>query len=130
MLSGVPRALPALLKAQRLSTKAARVGFDWPDDEGVLDKIDEEVGELRAAVTSEGPDRVTAELGDLLFSVAQLARKLGADPEAVLRAANRKFEGRFRALEARFADEGRVVGDVPLADLERIWQEIKDARPV
>jgi MazG family protein len=121
-LDGIPRSLPALPAACEIGKRVAKVGFDWPRPGEVIDKIDEEVHELRHAVTGEGPERV----GDLLFSVAQLARKLGVDPEAVLRAANRKFEGRFRALEARLADQGRVVGDVAPADLERIWQEIKD----
>jgi len=125
-LDGIPRSLPALLAACEIGKRVAKVGFDWPGPGEVIDKVDEEVQELRRAVTGEGPDRVTEELGDLLFSVAQLARTLGVDAEAVLRVANRKFESRFRAVEARLSAEGRDVAAVPLADLERLWQEIKD----
>lgn len=127
-LDGIPRSLPALLAAYEIGKRVAKVDFDWPRVADVIDKIDEELTELREAVGGEGHDRVSEELGDLLFSMAQLARRLGVDPEAALRAANRKFEDRFRALEARLAAEGLRLGAVPLADLERIWADVKRER--
>jgi len=124
VLAGVPRALPALLRAHEIGTRVAAVGFDWPDATGVVDKIDEEVRELRAAV-GESPARAADELGDLLFSIANLARKLGLEPEAALRAANDKFTARFDALQASFDREGRSVHDATTGEMEAAWQRVK-----
>ena len=124
LLSGVPRAMPALQRAHEIGSRVATVGFDWPHAANVVDKMDEEVRELRAAL-AEGPSRTAEELGDLLFSLANLARKLGIEPEAALRHANDKFTGRFDALEALLHAEGRSVHDVPAADLEAAWQRVK-----
>jgi MazG family protein len=126
LLSGIPRAMPALLRAHEIGTRVATVGFDWPRAADVIDKIDEEARELRAAVT-ENPARAADELGDLLFSLANLARKLGVEPEAALRQASDKFTGRFDALEAALHAEGRSVHEAPPAELERKWQDVKMA---
>jgi nucleoside triphosphate diphosphatase len=117
VLDGVALALPALTRAEKLASRAARTGFDWPDTNGPLAKIHEELGELQAAATA---DERADEAGDLLFSVVNYVRKLGIDPEAALRGANRKFETRFRAIEAEagFADLG-------LAEKEALWQAAK-----
>lgn len=135
LLSGVPISLPALLRACEYSARAATVGFDWVRAEDVLDKIDEEAREIRAAVeaprrhdgaTARRPDReVEEEVGDLLFAVANLARKLGVEPEAALRTANDKFRGRFEEMERRVTARGEKLRDMSLDALEREWQAIK-----
>ena len=123
-IDGVPEGLPALLRSSRISAKAAKVGFEWPTAAQVLEKIDEELAEVREAM--DGPDRahVAEEIGDLLFAVSNLARKLDHDPEALLRAATRKFADRFRAMEARLAEAGTPVGsDAATLDvMEAAWQ--------
>jgi MazG family protein len=124
ILSGVPRALPALLRACEIGNRVAEVGFDWPRADQVVDKIEEEIGELRAALR-ESPKRASEEFGDLLFSIANLARKLGLDPESVLREANDKFTRRFNSVEARLAREGRSVHASSLDELERAWEAVK-----
>jgi ATP diphosphatase len=125
VLAGVPRALPALLRAHEIGTRVAAVGFDWPQASDVVDKIDEEVRELRAAV-NEGPARAAEELGDLLFSIANLARKLGLEPEAALRASNDKFTRRFEAVEDDFSTRGRSIHGAGAADLDDAWRRVKE----
>lgn len=126
VLDGVSTALPALMRAVKLQRRVVRVGFDWPDSDGVFAKVDEELAELRAeAFGVRDPDRIEDEVGDLLFTVVNLARHLGADPEAALRRCNAKFERRFRAVEDALAAEGRSVETVPLDDMERHWRRIK-----
>jgi MazG family protein len=125
VLSGLPKALPALLHAHEIGTRVAAVGFDWAHTESVIDKIQEEVAELREAVTTEGRDRVEEEMGDLLFSIANLARKMGIEPEAALRKANAKFSTRFTAVERRLETRGRTVHDATLDELEAEWQQVK-----
>ena len=125
LLSGVPRAMPSLLRAHEIGTRAAAVGFDWARSEQVLDKIDEEVAELRQAVGHETRERAEEEMGDLLFAIANLARKLGIEPESALRKANEKFSARFGELERRFAEQGRSVHDATLDEMETVWAEIK-----
>lgn len=117
VLDGVASALPALLRAEKLAARAARTGFDWPDASGALAKIHEELAEVRAAGTDE--ERME-EVGDLLFAVANYARKLGIDAESALRVANRKFERRFRAIE-----QHPGFTDLSLEDQERLWQQAK-----
>ena len=127
-LDGVTAALPALLRAEKLQKRAARVGFDWPEVEQVFDKLDEELGEIRAEIAGGGGhDRLEDEVGDLLFVVANLARHLKVDPETALRRANAKFERRFRAMEAALAAVGERAGDQSLEDLEELWQAAKRA---
>ena len=130
VLDGVALALPALLRAEKLQRRAARVGFDWPDEGPVFDKVLEEVAELREAAGSrESPDAagssVSEEVGDLLFACVNLARHLGVEPEAALRAANAKFTARFRHVEAALAESGHDAATVGLAELDRLWEEAK-----
>jgi ATP diphosphatase len=126
-LDGVARALPALLRAEKIQKRAARVGFDWAETGPVIDKIEEELGELRAELTAGtiDPARVTDELGDVLFAVANLARHCKVDPEAALRATNDKFERRFRHIERRLAEQGRKPVDASLEEMETLWVEAK-----
>jgi tetrapyrrole methylase family protein/MazG family protein len=128
LLAGVPRALPALLKAQRLGTKAARVGFDWEAPADVLEKIDEELGELREAVAAGDRVAARAELGDLLFSVVMLARHMDIDPEGALEKTNLKFTDRFTWIEEKLRSSGENVEDAGLERLEQLWREIKEIR--
>jgi ATP diphosphatase len=126
-LDGIARALPALLRAEKLQKRAARVGFDWKRTEPVIDKIEEELSELRAelAVAAIDAERLRDELGDVLFAVANLARHCKVDPEAALRATNDKFERRFRHIERRLAEHGRTPSDATLEEMETLWQEAK-----
>ncbi|HMA15387.1 MAG: nucleoside triphosphate pyrophosphohydrolase [Bacteroidota bacterium] len=127
-LDGVTAALPALLRAEKLQKRAARVRFDWPDVEQVFDKLDEELGEIREEIAKGGdPDRLEDEVGDLLFVVANLARHLKVDPESALRRTNAKFERRFRAMEAALAACGEKAEDQTLDTLEELWQAAKRA---
>jgi MazG family protein len=127
LLAGVPASLPALLAAYRIGQKTAGVGFDWPGPVEVLAKLDEELEEMRAELDA-GDDNLEAvgdELGDLLFTLANLARHLGVDPEAALAGANRKFRRRFAAMEGAFRDQGRSIGEASLDELETAWQQAK-----
>jgi ATP diphosphatase len=126
-LDGVAGSLPALKRAQKLGDRAARVGFDWPDSSGVRDKIEEELGELAAAETSADPGEIHDELGDLLFSVVNLARHLDVDAEQALSDASRKFERRFRALEGAVAGAGLDMRNLELDELESRWRQAKKA---
>ncbi|SDF12106.1 MULTISPECIES: nucleoside triphosphate pyrophosphohydrolase [Thalassobaculum] len=128
VLDGVSSALPALMRSLKLQNRAVRAGFDWPDIDGVFDKIDEELGELRAEVTgadSDDPARIEDEVGDLLFTVVNLARRLDIDPETALRRCNAKFERRFRFMEDGLAAEGTPIQSVGLDEMERHWQRAK-----
>lgn len=124
-LDGIPRALPSLLFALRMGEKAARVGFDWPDASGPREKIREELDELDAACAAGDLDAVRAELGDVLFSVANLARKLGIDPEDALSQTNRRFAARFRGVERRAQEAARPLAEHSLAELDAYWNEAK-----
>ncbi len=124
-LAGVALGLPALTRALKLQRRAARVDFDWPDRAGVRAKLDEELAELDAAIAGGDAGRIGEEIGDVLFSVVNLARHLGVDPEEALRAANRRFTARFEALERALAAEGRRPDEVGLEELERRWQAAK-----
>ena len=125
-LDGVATALPALIRAEKLSKRAARVGFEWPNVEMVFGDIDEEIGEIRDEIANNGgPDRLEDEVGDLLFCVANLARMLGVDPEAALRRTNDKFDRRFRAVEQSFKAEGKEVSDAVLEEMDRRWDRVK-----
>lgn len=126
-LAGVPATLPALLRAYRVSQKAAGVGFDWPDAAAVFGKVEEELAEARAALDGER-EAVEEEVGDLLLATANLARKLGFDPEAALQRANAKFERRFAAMENALPDGERLSEKAP-AELDRLWRRAKSAVP-
>jgi len=125
VLDDVPVGLPALTRAAKLGKRAASVGFDWPTVDGVLDKIEEEVRELRAAIKEEQEDHVRAELGDVLFSVANLGRHLHVDLETSLRQTNAKFERRFRHVEACLRAEGRSLQEATMAEMDAFWDEAK-----
>jgi MazG family protein len=127
LLGGLPPALPALLRAHEIGTRVAAVGFDWNHAADVVDKIDEELDELRKAAKDEGRRRTEEEMGDLLFSIANLARKLGIEPEAALRKANEKFTRRFSSLEARLAARSRSFQETTLDELEAEWRQVKAA---
>lgn len=124
-LDGVTPGLPALTRAMKLGSRASRVGFDWTDIEGVLDKVDEELRELRAALASRDAEAMRAEMGDLLFSLAQSARHLGIDAEGALRQASAKFERRFRHMEATLSAQGRSADQAGADELESLWLQAK-----
>lgn len=125
VLDGVALGLPALMQAVKLQKRAARVGFDWPDVGGVLRKIAEESGELAAAREGKDPAAVEEEYGDLLFTLANLGRHLGLDPETALRRANAKFTRRFGAIEARLAEQGKTPAGSSPKEMDRLWDSIK-----
>ena len=127
VLDGIATTIPALMRAKKLTARAALVGFDWPDAEAVLDKLDEEIAELRVELPGGDADRIEDELGDLLFVMVNLARKLGADGEAALARANAKFERRFRGVEAALAAQGRTPGQAGLDEMEGLWRTVKAA---
>ena len=124
LLAGVPRSLPALLRAHKIGKRAATVGFDWPQASAVMDKIEEEVRELRNAL-SEGRARTAEELGDLLFALANLARKLGIEPEAALTGANDKFTRRFGEIERLLVRRGQSVHSATVEEMDAAWNEVK-----
>lgn len=125
-LEGVIAGLPALTRALKLQNRAARVGFDWTDARDILDKIEEEVRELRHEMDSgSAPDRVADELGDLLFALVNLARRLKVEPESALRGTNAKFERRFHRIEALLSEQGRTPKEATLDEMEAFWQQAK-----
>jgi tetrapyrrole methylase family protein/MazG family protein len=124
LLDGVSLALPALAQAEKYQQRAARVGFDWPDVQGVLDKLEEELQEVHQA---EGGEARAAEIGDLLFAVANLARWYKVEPESALREANARFRQRFAFIERAARAQGRAVSDLSLDEMEALWQQAKKA---
>ena len=127
-LDGVPRALPSLLRAEKMGSRAARAGFDWPTVDAVLEKIEEELAEVRAALKAGGKAEAGREVGDLLFAAAQTCRLLGVNPEEACRAAGDEFEARFRHLESALATQGKTPKDLDDAALDKLWNEAKAAR--
>jgi ATP diphosphatase len=125
-LAGVPVGLPALTRALKLQSKASAVGFDWNDPRAVLRKIREEADEIEAELDAD-PEAAAAEVGDLLFAAVNLARHLRADPEAVLRRTNQKFERRFALIEQALAAHGKAPQDATLAEMDALWDEAKAA---
>jgi tetrapyrrole methylase family protein/MazG family protein len=128
VLSGIPPALPALVKAQRLGAKAARVGFDWRADEDVLEKLDEEGAELRSAVASGDREAIREEIGDAMFTLAMLARRLNVDADEALAATNAKFRTRFERVENELRRQGIPIEGAGLALMDRLWNEFKADR--
>ena len=126
-LGGIPTTLPALTRAQKLTTKAAKVGFDWPDASQVIDKIHEELEEVKEASSSGDRDEVEDEIGDLLFAVSNLARHYGIDPETALRRTNAKFERRFGAVERALGQKKKSLESASLDEMEELWVEAKRA---
>jgi MazG family protein len=125
ILDAVPRALPALVEAEKISSKVAAVGFDWPDVSGAIEKVREETAELTSAHAELGQEEIEHELGDLLFSLVNVSRLLHVDPEQALRKANARFRGRFSHIERKVAARGAVLSETPLPQLEELWQEAK-----
>jgi MazG family protein len=127
VLEGVPRELPALARAERLTEKASRIGFDWPDAAGARAKVEEELGELDEAIRQGDRERVEDELGDVLFAVANLARKLSLPPEEALRNAVARFIARFEHVERELERRGVPHGTATLEEMDRLWEEAKRA---
>lgn len=125
ILGDVPRALPALVEAEKISSRAAAVGFDWPDVRGALEKVREEAAELETAREGTSPGEIEHELGDLLFSLVNVGRLLKMDPEQALRKANARFRRRFAYIESQVASAGGELSKTPLERLEHFWQEAK-----
>ncbi len=125
VLDGVPSGAPGLQRAERLTEKASRIGFDWPDIAGVRAKLDEELRELDEAIASKDRDAIEHELGDVLFSVANLSRFLNTPAEDAVRQANGRFTARFQHMEARLDAQGRKFTKVPLEELDRLWEDAK-----
>ncbi|MHB0912576.1 MAG: nucleoside triphosphate pyrophosphohydrolase [Armatimonadota bacterium] len=125
ILDGVPRTLPALSRAMDISKKAAKAGFEWPNLGAVVEKLDEEVHELKAELAAERLDRVAEELGDLLFTVVNIARWTGVDPEDALRAMTGRFSARFRQIEEEAERTGRSVSEMPIEEMDAVWDRAK-----
>jgi len=128
VLDGIPKAFPALLKALKIQKRVARVGFDWKRARPILDKIFEEIGEIRAEMKKRGRsarENLALEIGDLLFAAVNLSRHLKVDPEEALSLSNRKFERRFRNMEARIVSQGKSMKRMPLSVLDRYWEAEK-----
>src|SRR5437016_3948732 len=131
LLEGIPSKLPAIHEAHQISSRAARVGFDWPDVEGIFDKLQEEVAELKEVI-STGDDagrreRLEDEIGDMLFVIVNIARYLKIDSEAALKRSNRKFKSRFRYMESELAKQGKTLEQASLEEMEALWQKSKSA---
>ncbi|HET7784663.1 MAG TPA: nucleoside triphosphate pyrophosphohydrolase [Myxococcales bacterium] len=126
VIGGVPISLPALVRGERMTEKAAAAGFDWPDAASVLAKVREELEELDEALRSGRPEEVEHELGDLLFAVANLGRWVKVHPEEALRGALRRFESRFHFIESRLAEQGRSPRESTLAEMDALWDEAKE----
>jgi tetrapyrrole methylase family protein/MazG family protein len=125
VLEGVPREMPALARADRLTEKASRIGFDWPDAAGAREKLAEEMGELDRAMASGDRDAIESEMGDLLFAAANLSRKLGVPPEEALRGTLARFVSRFHHVERELARRGVPHGGASLAEMDALWDEAK-----
>ena len=129
LLDGIPSRLPALHQAYQMTAKASRVGFDWPDLEAILEKLKEEAAETLEAHAAKDQSRLVDEAGDLLFVAVNVARFLGVDPETALRHSNRKFERRFRYLEAKIKGQGRELKEASLVEMDALWDEAKKLEP-
>ena len=129
VMDGIPRALPALVRAANVQKKAARVGFDWPDAAGVIDKFREELAELSVEIGGGDSGRLEHEIGDLLFTAVNMARKLGVEPELALEHANQRFIARFRHMEKSADASGRKLEDLTPEELDKLWEEAKASQP-
>jgi MazG family protein len=129
LLEGIPSKLPAIHEAHQISSRAARVGFDWPDIEGIFDKLQEEVRELKDVISGQADDkrreRLEDEIGDILFVVVNISRYLKVDSESALKRANRKFKSRFQYMEGELTRQGKALDQVPLEEMEALWQKAK-----
>ncbi len=129
VLVGIANSLPALMHAEKLQSRAARHGFDWPDVSPVFDKVQEELDEVRAALESGDQEHIVEEVGDLLFVAVNLARHLGVEPETALKAGSRKFTKRFQYIEKRISEQSRALDDCALVELDALWDEAKAVLP-
>jgi MazG family protein len=133
LLEGIPSKLPAIHEAHQISARAARVGFDWPDIEGIFAKLEEEIVELKQAIAGgaddQKRDRLEDEIGDLLFVLVNIARYLKIDSESALKRANRKFKSRFHYMEGELSRRGKTLEETSLQDMEALWQEAKSRLP-
>ena len=125
LLDGVPRGLPATLEGMQLTRRAARIGFDWSNVDGIVDKLREEAAELRRSMLTKDTRKIEEEIGDLLFVAVNLARFLEVDPEIALKKANQKFSARFREMERLAQQSGRPLPEVPRDEMERLWDTVK-----
>jgi len=125
LMDGVPLHLPELMKARKIQSKAARVGFDWEKTEDVLGKVEEEVEELKVSISASEPDGIEEEIGDILFSIVNLSRFLSVEPEEALRRTNAKFIRRFKQMEAEIAAQGKSITDYDLSALDELWEAAK-----
>ncbi len=127
ILEGVPSAMPSLLRAHRLQSRAAKVGFDWKKVEDVLDKLDEEMREFRSALSEKNQAAIEDELGDIFFVLVNVSRFVGVNPEDALRRTISKFIHRFRHIEIRAAEEGKMLSDMTLEEMDALWEEAKSS---
>jgi tetrapyrrole methylase family protein/MazG family protein len=125
LLARIPRTMPALMRAQKLTGEAAKVGFDWDSAQSVMAKVEEELGECREALAKGDPDQVREEIGDILFSIVNLSRHLNVNSEEALRSTNRKFEERFRYIEERLREQGKDPASSNLKEMDALWEEAK-----
>jgi tetrapyrrole methylase family protein/MazG family protein len=125
ILEGIPKTLPALVRAQRIQARAARVGFDWEKAEDVLEKLDEEIREFKTVLENKDPEGIEDELGDIFFSLVNISRFVGVNPEDALRKTISKFISRFRYIEMKAADAGKGLSDMTLQELDVLWEESK-----
>jgi len=129
LLEGIPSKLPAIHEAHQISSRVARVGFDWPDIEGIFDKLQEEVRELKDVISTQNDDkrrdRLEDEIGDILFCIVNISRYLKIDSESALKRANRKFKSRFQYMEGELAKQGKTLDQTPLEEMEALWQRAK-----
>ncbi len=130
VLDGIPKVLPGLLAAHRTSERASKVGFDWPDVPSIFDKLDEEVSEVKEAYRQGDPRHVREELGDLLFVVVNLIRRLGGNAEEVMRQTTEKFSRRFREMEKALSMEGRSFDDLDIEEMDEVWETVKKGEKV
>jgi MazG family protein len=129
IMEGIPRALPALIRAANVQKKAARVGFDWPDTAGVIDKFREELAELSVELESGDPKKLEHELGDILFTAVNMARKIGVEPELALEHANQRFIARFQHMEKLAGQSGGKLEDLSPQELDKLWEAAKVSLP-
>lgn len=125
ILEGIPRMLPALLRAYKLQEKAQRVGFDWPQISGAVEKLQEEIDEYVVAAQTQDPDQIEDEMGDILFAVVNIARMSGVEPEQALQRSNAKFTRRFQHIEERLREQGELLEEAGLERMDRLWDEAK-----
>ncbi len=126
ILEGIPLSLPALLRAYKIQSRVAKVGFDWDSINGVLEKLEEEMKEFKEAIKSGQSEKIEEELGDVLFSIVNIARFLKVDPESALRKTNRKFEKRFKKIEELVKEKGKSLKEMTLQEMDLMWEEIKN----